>query len=686
MLTRLSKFFDEQLAVVKSAEYTYVVILAVIIGSLAGLGAVLLRLMIKYFQSLALGEWEFHIDLVTSLPWYWKLGIPAIGGLLVGPIITYFAKEAKGHGVPEVMEAVMLRNGVIRKRVAVAKSIASAISIGTGGSVGREGPIVQIGSAIGSTIGQWLKAPPHLLRTFVACGAAAGIAAAFNAPIAGALFAMEIILADFAVPKFSPIVIASVIATVISRHFEGDFPAFIVPDYNLVHPSELLFYGVLGLLTGLAGLLFTKVLYKAEDIFDGWKFPTALKPAVGGLMMGAILIYFPHTFGVGYDAMNSAFRGELAFGLLAILVFAKMLATTVTLGSGGSGGIFAPSLFMGAMLGGAFGTFVHQIFPETTAMSGAYALVGMGGMVAGATHAPITAILIIFEMTSNYHIILPLMITCITATLLTTRLKKESIYTLKLLRRGLDILGKREVNVLKSLHVKQVMRDDITMISESTPLVGILEEVIDSKHTCFFVHNSDNKITGVISFHDLRVMIFDHEPLTNLIIAADIANPEFAAVVPTHSLDRAMTLFGRYGLEELPVVDPDNPNRILGSVLKNDIIAVYNKEIFKQDVSEGIASRIYSIDQSTHFDIADGFALTEVTPPALFYGKTMRELDVRRRFNVEIILVKRPEAATEGMKSVKESTLLPDGNYSVQPGDRLLVVGEPTNIERMLVP
>ncbi|MCW9097733.1 MAG: chloride channel protein, partial [Ignavibacteriaceae bacterium] len=423
---RTAAYFER----LKLTEHTFMIIVAIIIGMLAGFSAIGIRFLIKEISLLSFQGAGTFLENVLNTSWYWILIIPAVGGLIVGPIIYYLAPEAKGHGVPEVMQAILLKGGNIRPRVAFIKAIASSISIGTGGSVGREGPIIQIGSSIGSMIGQFLRVPSKRLKTLVGCGAAAGIAAAFNAPIAGALFAVEIILMDFAIAQFSPIVIASVMATVVSHTFEGKFAAFMVPKYQLVSPQEIGFYFVLGALAGVVSYFFIKLLYWCEDLFDNkMKLPEYVNPAIGGVIVGIVALGFPQVMGVGYDTINMALYGKMVWYIAVVLIFAKILATSVTLGSGGSGGIFAPSLFMGAMLGYFFGYAVHSLFPNVTASPGAYALVAMGGLVAGTTRAPITAIIIVFELTNDYSIILPLMVTCIISLILSSRLTRESIYT-----------------------------------------------------------------------------------------------------------------------------------------------------------------------------------------------------------------------------------------------------------------
>ena len=364
-------------------EYTYTILFSIAIGLLGGFGAVLFRYLILFFQYFFYGEGDI-LSLASSLPWYSKVLIPAIGGLIVGPLVYFFAREAGGHGVPEVMETVALKGGKIRPRVVLVKSFASAICLGSGGSVGREGPIVQIGSAIGSTLGQYFRVSSFTLKTMVGCGAAAGISATFNAPIAGVLFSLEVILGDFGASTFAPIVLSAVTATIISRAVLGDFPAFIVPKYELVSFYEIPIYTLLGVIVGLLSLLFIFLLYRMEDGFEKMGFPPYLKAALGGLLLGIIGIFFPHVFGNGYESIDLSLLGQISWYLLFMLIFVKMLATSLTLGSGGSGGVFAPSLFIGAMAGGVLGKIVHGLFPSITASSGAYSLVGMGAMVAGA--------------------------------------------------------------------------------------------------------------------------------------------------------------------------------------------------------------------------------------------------------------------------------------------------------------
>ena len=428
------------------------IVTALLVGLLTGVGAMIFRFLIRGVA------WVGYVWIPMVTEQWGKayiVFVPAVGGLLVGLLVYNFAREAKGHGVPEVMEAVALRGGRIRPVVAVVKSLASSICIGTGGSVGREGPIVQIGSALGSSIGQVLNLSDDRISNLVACGAAGGIAATFNAPISGVIFALEVIMGGrFSVRYFSSVVVSAVAASVVGRVVLGDIPAFAIPfEYGIVSLWEYLFYPILGVLAAVTGVIFVRSLYWTEDLFDAWKGVREwVKPGIGGVLLGVLALAYPlamdtlrwgvtpQVYNVGYEIIESALSSHLALGVAAALLVLKLIATILTLGSGGSGGVFAPSLFMGAMLGAAFQLALIRIFPALLAPAGAYALVGMAAVFAAGAHAPITAVLILFELTGDYRIILPLMLTVVVATTLAQRmLGGESIYTLKLTRRGVRL-------------------------------------------------------------------------------------------------------------------------------------------------------------------------------------------------------------------------------------------------------
>ena len=567
----------------RANEHTIMAILAVLVGTAGGLGAVGFRYLINFFQTISYGSSSELLHVITQTPWYVRLLIPTAGGLIIGPLVYFWAREAKGHGVPEVMEAVALRSGLIRKRLVLVKTLASAVCIATGGSVGREGPIVQIGSAIGSTIGQLLKVSAARIRTLVGCGAAAGIAATFNAPIAGSMFALEIVLGDFGLATFSPIVIASVVATAISRAFLGDTPAFIVPPYELVSAWEFPLYVILGLFCAVVGITFTRTLYRTEDLFAKLKMPEYLKAAVGGAILGAIGLMFPQVLGVGYGAIDQALIQAYAWWLLFALIGIKILATSITIGSGGSGGIFAPSLFLGAMAGGFFGNIVHQAFPAVTASPGAYAIVGMGAVVSATTHGPLSAMLILFEMTGGYKIILPLMITCIISSVVAGQLMKESIYTMKLVRRGIDIREGKEVNILKAIRVGDVMNAEAETIYEGMSLPALTERISKSKYNSFPVVDADNALVGILSFYDYNEALYN-EDLMNLVVAKDLATADLVTVSTADNLYDALQKITAKDFSILPVVSPSDAASLKGVLTRRDIIGAYDKAVIKQSL------------------------------------------------------------------------------------------------------
>jgi chloride channel protein, CIC family len=651
------------------------IIIAIIIGVLAGFSAIGIRALIKGISLLSYPGIGSFLENVLSAHWYIIILAPAIGGLIVGPLIYFFAPEAKGHGVPEVMQAILLKGGQIRPRVAIIKALASAISIGTGGSVGREGPIIQIGSSLGSTVGQFFKIPTRKLKTLVGCGAAAGIAAAFNAPIAGALFAVEIILMDFAVAQFSPIVISSVMATVISHSFEGNFAAFSVTGYHLVSPYEIGFYFILGGISGLVSFLFIKTLYFMEDFFDNkFKVPEYLNPVVGGLGIGIIGLYFPQVMGVGYDSINNALHGNMVWYLALILIFVKIFATSLTLGSGGSGGIFAPSLFMGAMLGGFFGSFIHHYLPNITATEGAYALVAMGGLVAGTTRAPITAIIIVFELTKDYNIILPLMVTCIISMIVSSKLSRESIYTLKLILRNIKIKEGTEINIMESIYVKGVYTTNFDSIHVSDNFAQVVNSLIRGKGPEFPVVDSQNNVRGMISINDIKDYLYERDSLKNLLIASDIARPNPGTITVDENCQTALDRMKEYDTEGLAVLSKESSSKILGMIWLKDIQDAYHKEIERRDITSSLASNIAMHDEETHIQFLEGYSISEITPPKSFIGKSIKQLNIRTIYGVDVLSVKTQKNGEAKINAI------PSPDYIIKKEDTLVIAGENKNI------
>ena len=554
-------------------------ILAALLGFLAGFASTFFRWMIEFFESIFSVK-GFSLAGIPPQTYPFLLPLmPMLGGLFIGLICKYFPNAVKENGVHKVMYAVALNDGKVRKRTIASCAVTSSITIGSGGSAGREGPTVQIGAAVGSTIGQLLHLSTERMRVLVGCGAAAGIAASFNAPLAGVLFALEIILGDFAIHTFSPIIIASVIGTVTGRALEGNEVTFNVPVHELVHPTEIIFYLALGMLCGIVARLFTFMYFYVQQIFEEkFNMPDLYKPAIGGLIVGMVSIFMPQILGNGYDVMEQALTGQMFWGLAFLLVFMKIICTSITLGSGGMGGVFAPSLFIGAMVGTAFGSSVHFIFPTLSASAETYSVVGMGAVAGAVMQAPLTNILMLFELTNDYTLILPIMATCIAASYTYQRFTKHSIYMQYLLNKGINIRHGRETSIMNSIKVQDVMSTDITTIAQEMPFRKILETISYSKNFYFPVLDNKGDMTGILSFSDIREVIFE-EQLGDLLVAGELANTKVYSLTPQQNLNEAMEIFSQLDVDQLPVVRSEDKLKVIGMLTRGDMMASYNRAI-----------------------------------------------------------------------------------------------------------
>jgi len=669
-----SKYFRTR-DYLKLHENLLAILLAGIIGILGGYGAIGFRALIDFFQGLSIGTGDEIIDILKSLPWYFKLLLPTIGGLIVGPLIYFFAREAKGHGVPEVMEAIALNGGRIRFRVVGVKALASAITLGTGGSVGREGPIVQIGSAVGSFLGQKLHCTAYMIKTLVACGAAAGIAATFNAPVTGVLFSLEIILGNFAIHTFSPLVVSSVLATVISRYHLGNSPAFVVPNYELRSPSELFLYLLLGLVIAWVGLLFMHSIHKSEHLFDKLPIPEYLKTSVGLFGMGIIIIFFPHCFGNGYETITMALQDNIGVVLILLLIPVKAIATSLTLGAGGSGGILAPSLFLGAVTGGAFGKLSHGLFPNTCASSGAYAMVGMGAMVAAVTHAPFTAIITMFELTGDYNIILPMMFCCIFATMITSSTYKDSIYTAKLTRRGVSLNTGLESAIMNRSVVREIMHIDTVVLDPEITVQKLYDTIINSQQAHFYVVGADKMFLGEVTSMELPRIMKDIGLESNRKIN-DIMHRNYPFAKPDSTLMECIRIFTQAGVQELPVVDPDN-HHFLGVIDYRDVFRLYSREVLHEGtLGLRFITRSEEKPRNDYVNMPEGFVVDLLPVLGKLVGHSIQELDLRCKFDVTIIAIK-------PVKSTDAASEIPDANRILSRKDALVVVGTQKDINEL---
>ena len=549
--------------------------LALLIGVGAGLGAVVFRDLVEGLTELfsSYRDYAAHPGSPNAhVPWLGGAFVvlaPVVAGLLYGPLVQRFAREARGHGVPEVMVAVARNGGRIRPRVALVKAAASALCIGGGGSVGREGPIVQIGSALGSSLGQLLRLDERRIRLLVACGAAGGIAATFNAPLAGVFFAMEIILRQWTAPSFGLVVLSSVTSSVIGRSILGDTPFLQLSPFQVDHVVQYPLFAVLGLIAGLVGVAFSRVLYAIEDACDWvWRGPEWLRPAVGGVVLGGVLLVLPQMYGVGYPVLGKAVADGYPMAFLLVLLIGKMVACSLTIGIGGSGGVFAPSLFCGAMTGALFGDVVHALLPQTGGSVGAYALVGMGAVFAGAARAPITAVVILFELTGEYSIILPLMLAIVLASGISHLVSVDTVYTRKLLRRGIDIDEPADA-ALRRRPVGTVMSAPPQPLLSTSSLAEAAERFVSESESALPVLDAAGAYLDTLQARDVMKALAAGEQTD---VSALAAGPEpLAADATLGDALRAAEL----DVSAVPVVDADG--HLIGWIRQRELLAAVSR-------------------------------------------------------------------------------------------------------------
>jgi chloride channel protein, CIC family len=570
------------------SENTFMLVMAVVIGLLSGLCNYAFRMTIEFFEW-AVMEQGLHLLGVSYDHWTWGrllvFVFPVIGGLLLIPFGIFFAKDMR-YGFARFLEHVNLRGAKIPLRTIFTRGAASAITIGTGGSAGQEGPIAQIGGAVGSQFGQAFRVSGDHLKVLVACGVSGGVAATFNAPIAGVFFAAEIVLlSSFQLSSFTYIVVASGMSTVVSRALLGNIPAFAVPHYTLASHWELFFYVALGMIIGVLAAGFIEIHGRIKDAFDRLRMHRLAKPVFGGLLVGILGIGFPQVFGNGYQFMERVLHGDGVWYLLAALVLMKALATSITLGSGLPGGLFAPSLYIGAVTGGAFGKLVAMLFPALSISPGAFALVGMGAFLSAATHAPMTAIFLLFEMTASYEVIIPIMLSCVIGTSIARRIKKDSLDTLELSRAGIDLEAGKERNIMKSIKVGEVMVRNPEVLPENMTLGQFAEYITGTRHTNFPLVDSEGRLTGIISVQDFLGVVFEKD-LMDLVVIKELATLDVITVIEDDDLDGAMRRIGHRNIEQLPVVAGEGSRRLVGIISRRDMVSAYNRALMTRSLTE----------------------------------------------------------------------------------------------------
>lgn len=646
---------DAAMRQVERSPRTAPMVLAVIVGLGAGLGDVLFSELIELCERFF---FDFlYDDALSFLPGARLALIPMLGGLIVGPITVLAVQSARGHSIPEVMAALDQRMGRLPPYGAVAKLGAAALTIGSGGSVGRQGPIVFLGATVGSLVGQALRLTEQNVRLLVAAGAAGGIAGTFNAPIAGVFFALEVLLRRFTTRNFSVVVLSSVVATVVAIQLRGDTQAIPVTPHTLESALEIPLYALLGVLCGAAAAVFIRTLYWSEDRFVRLRFPpVVLMPALGGLIVGSLGLIDRGVLGIDAVELDDALTGQTALGALLLLLALKIAATSVTIGSGGSGGVFFPSLFMGAMAGSAYGIVVHDLLPDATAAPGAYATVGMAALFAGTARAPITSVLILVEMTNDFDLMVPLLTAVATSTVAAQLLSEGSIYSIKAQRLGVVVEEdvREPVGVLMQLRVSDAMTPVMLSFPDDASVQEIAMAFESDPDPIALVLGDEGELEGVVTGYDVSEALADGRESAT---AGEICSTDIRTIHADESLHDALGVFARRGVRVLPVVGRGNDQwRPEGLLRRSDITQAYAEGVERQ-VERERRQRLAPVRRSDDVRYLE----LRVGRDSGLGGRLLSELDLTE--DAVIVAVRRDGA-----------TLIPRGSTRLDAGDRVTVI------------
>ncbi|MFQ5750430.1 MAG: chloride channel protein [bacterium] len=653
-------------------EYTILTIFSIFLGIVAGFAGVGLHELIAIFSSFFFGDQTSEHALGLLI-----IFLPVAGMLIQSLMTTLAPKEASQRGVIEIIKAVGLRNGRIPFRTTLFHFLAPAICIGTGGSVGPEAPAAQSGAGAVAAVGKLMGLTESRQRVFTAAAAGAAIAAIFNTPLAGVFFSIEVVLFhDFRASALSAFLLASVSASAVSRIILGNEPAFMFNTLQIGSYRLFIFYLLLGITAGMVSIAFirTNEWFKQSCQKMYRHLPKVVGMATVGLLMGLAGYWYPEIFGIGYETMNRVLADGLSWQTVSILLLLKFILVALILGAGGFGGVFAPSLFMGACLGYIFAIGLNHtlgIHLDPTA----YTLVGMGAVLAGINSVPLTAIMILFEMTNDYHFILPLMVGIVGSTLVVQMTLKGSIYARELQRQGFHYSLGRDTRILESISVSQVMRKEIMTVPESVSLAELIHNCLDHPHDTIYTTDRSGKLNGVILSSNLHQLITEYQHLKTMVIAKDLADSNITTLKDNDNLDYAMRVFAKYRTEEIPVVSSKSRTEVLGCIHYQDILNAYNQAKVKFNLTDELAGDLLTINPNEVKDVLPGFSIMEIIIPNKFSNKTIKELRLRNRFEVDVLMIEKdggPFAAAEH----EVQRIFPYVNYRFSQGDKIIIFGK----------
>jgi CIC family chloride channel protein len=677
----IREFIQNKLRKLSLPDYLSFSIYAILIGIFAGLAAVLFHKSIDFFNRLFFEQTAEGLFFLGAAA---VIVLPAIGMLIQALMIKMAPDIAQKKGVSEVIKSVALRGGYIPLKTTIFHFLAPVICIGSGGTVGPEGPAAQLGGGVSSKICQILGLSDLRRRVFTAAGSGAAIAAIFNTPLGGVFFAIELILLnDFSAPTLSAIILASVTASTISRELLGNESVIIFTSTNAGSYHYLYMYMMLGIIGGLLSVLYLKYTNSTAYFFKKKIFssgiPQWLLMIVVGLAVGISGFYYKDIFGIGYTGINNILAGKVIWKVVLVLFVLKFILVPLIINSGGFGGMFAPSLFMGACLGFLFSSganyFLGMNLDTTT-----YILVGMGTMLGGINTIPITAILMIFEMTQDYSFILPLMLAVIVSTTISRIVQKSSLHLRHLEEQGYQISEGRERNILKAILIRDIDLKPIHSVLETTRLPELIEKLIKSPGSSLYVVNENNRLTGVISEVELRPIMTEYENVKDFIVATDIANPQIVTTTPNDNLDHVLRLFSKINADIIPVVSNDSEAQIIGAISRSEVLEIYNRETLKANLAEGLSEDIKMIGEVGTSSVVTGYSITEINVSNEMIGKSLRELKIRANYGLEVLMIKHSTDLFDD-SGEKEKIISAEPDYKLRWGDKLVLFGKDENLK-----
>ncbi len=661
-------------------DYTQIILISIFIGAAVGFAAVFFHNSIEFFNQL------FFVNTASSLSFLGAAAIiliPAIGMFIQSLMIKFWPEIARQKGVTEVIKASSFKGGHIQFKSTLFHFLAPVICIGSGGTVGPEGPAAQLGGGVASELGRLLKLSDSRKRMFTAIGAGSAIAAIFNTPMGGIFFTIEIILLnEIQTSTFPALILSSVTASTISRIFLGNKPVFHFPKVAFGNYEYFYLFIILGLITGLLSILFIRYSNFSENIIKKYllKFvPQWVLMIFVGILVGVCGYFYSDIFGIGYRGINHILANNLTWNIVLVLLIMKFLLVSLVLNSGGFGGIFAPSLFIGACVGFIY-TFILNNFFGFNFDPTTFILVSMGAMLGGINSIPISAILIIFEMTQDYSYILPLMLSVVLSFILVQSMFKGSIHIRHLEEQGYRIRNRKEISILQSITVEEIMKKDLPVISEDTSIQKIIGFIIESssnsleKSNTFYSIDKANHITGIITFAEISALITEYENIKEVLIAKDIARQDFIKVYPKNNLDEIMRLFEKKDVDVLPVCLEENKNEVIGSIWRKDVIAIYNREMLKYNLADGLARELKTIGKNLTSKVAEGYSIIEHKPKSEFIGKTLSELKLRNKYGLEVLMIRKNSSPFADNEEEAE-LIVPNPNHVITQNDSLILFG-----------